>query len=284
MHDMREIEVGTIRQVVRRLFLDANFYIGEDVLAALKQARDSEPSETGRSVLGMIIENHRVASEEQMAICQDTGMAVLFVELGQEVHVVGAAFQEAVNQGVEDAYRDGHLRKSVVDDPVFDRKNTGTNRPAIIYTDIVPGDRIRFLVTPKGFGSENMSALAMMKPADGPEGVKRFVVETIQKAGPNPCPPTIVGVGIGGTADKAMLMAKKATLRRVGEHNLDGRYARLEEAILEEVNDLGIGPAGLGGRTTALAVNIEYFPTHIAAVPVAVNVCCHAARHAEATL
>ena len=211
-------------------------------------------------------------------------MAVLFVELGQEVHIVGGDFREAINRGVEEAYKDGYLRKSVVDDPVFDRKNTRTNTPAIIYTDIVPGDKIRFLVTPKGFGSENMSALAMMKPADGPEGIKRFVVETIRKAGPNPCPPTIVGVGIGGTADKAFVLAKKATLRKVGEHNPDERYARLEKEILEEVNNLGIGPAGLGGRTTALAVNIEYFPTHIAGMPVAVNVCCHAARHAEAIL
>lgn len=284
MDDVREIDVSEIRTVIRNLFLDASFHIGEDVRSALRNARDSEPSETGRFVLDMIMENQKVASEEQLAICQDTGMAVIFVELGQDVHIVGGEFREAVSRGVEDAYRDGYLRKSVVEDPLFDRRNTHTNRPAIIYTDIVPGNTIRFLITPKGFGSENMSALAMMKPADGPEGVKRFVVETIREAGPNPCPPTIVGVGIGGTAEKAMLLAKEATLRRVGERNPDERYARLEGEILEEINNLGIGPAGLGGRTTALAVNIEHFPTHIAGMPVAVNVCCHAARHAEAIL
>lgn len=281
---MREIQAGEIKEAVKKLFLDANFYIGEDVLAALKEARDNEPSETGRSVLDMIIENHKVAREEQLAICQDTGLAVLFVELGQDVHIVGGDFREAVNQGVEEAYRDGYLRKSVVDDPLFDRKNTGTNTPAIIYTDIVPGDQIRVVATPKGFGGENMSALAMIKPTDGTEGVKKFVVETIRKAGPNPCPPTIVGVGIGGTADKAFVLAKRATLRKVGEHNGDERYARLEKEILEEANHLGIGPAGLGGRNTVLAVHIEHFPTHIGGLPVAVNLCCHAARHAEAIL
>ena len=281
---MREIQASEIKELVKKLLLDANFYIGEDVLAALQKARDNEPSPTGRAVLEMIIENHQVAREEQLAICQDTGMVVLFVELGQEVHIIGGDFQEAVNQGVEAAYREGYLRKSVVDDPLFERRNTRTNRPAIIYMDIVPGDNIRLQITPKGFGSENMSALEMMTPADGPDRIKAFVVETIRKAGGNPCPPTIVGVGIGGTADKACVLAKKATLRKIGTHNPDERYARLEKEILEEINNLGIGPAGLGGRTTALAVNIEYFPTHIAGMPVAVNICCHASRHAEATL
>ena len=281
---MREIGARVIREAVRKLFLDANFHIGEDVLVALIEARDCELSETGRSVLDMIIENHEVAREERLAICQDTGMAVLFVDLGQDVRIVGGDFEEAVNQGVEDAYREGYLRKSVVNDPLFERKNTGTNRPAIIYTDIVPGDEIKFVATPKGFGSENMSALAMLKPADGPDGVKRFVVRTIRQAGPNPCPPTVVGVGIGGTAEKAMLLAKKATLRKVGQHHSDERYARLEKEILAEVNNLGIGPAGLGGRMTTLAINIEHFPTHIAGMPVAVNVCCHAARHSEVVL
>ena len=270
---MREIQASEIKELVKKLLLDANFYIGEDVLAALQKARDNEPSPTGRAVLEMIIENHQVAREEQLAICQDTGMVVLFVELGQEVHIIGGDFQEAVNQGVEAAYREGYLRKSVVDDPLFERRNTRTNRPAIIYTDIVPGDKIRLQITPKGFGSENMSALEMMTPADGPDRIKHFVVETIRKAGGNPCPPTIVGVGIGGTADKACVLAKKATLRKIGTHNPDERYARLEKEILEEINNLGIGPAGLGGRTTALAVNIEYFPTHIAGMPVAVNIC-----------
>jgi len=281
---MREIEAGKVKDKVKQLFLKANYHIGEDVLTALKEAREKEVSETGRSVLDMLLKNYKIASDEEIAICQDTGLAVLYVEMGQEVHIAGGNFQEAVNEGVKEAYVEGYLRKSAVDDPVFARKNTKANTPAIIYADIVPGDKIKFMVTPKGFGSENMSALAMMKPADGPEGIKNFVVDTIRKAGPNPCPPTIVGVGIGGTADKAFVIAKKALLRRIGEHNQDERYARMEKEILERINNLGIGPAGLGGRTTALAVNIEYTPTHIAGMPVAVNVCCHAARHAEGIL
>ncbi|MBA3062175.1 MAG: fumarate hydratase [Atribacteria sp.] len=281
---MRKIEAGIIKKKVKELFLRANYYIGEDVLTALKEAREGEVSEVGCSVLDMLIENYKIASGEEIAICQDTGLAVLYVELGQEVYIIGGNFREAVNEGVKEAYMEGYLRKSIVDDPVFARKNTGTNTPAIIYTDIVPGDKIKFMVTPKGFGSENMSALAMMKPADGPEGIKNFVVDTIKKAGPNPCPPTIVGVGIGGTADKALVIAKKALFRKIGEHHQNERYAQMEKEILERINNLGIGPAGLGGRTTALAVNIEYTPTHIAGMPVAVNVCCHAARHAEGIL
>jgi len=281
---MRKIEADIIKKKVKELFLRANYHIGEDVLTALKEAREGEVSEVGCSVLDMLIENYKIASGEEIAICQDTGLAVLYVELGQEVYIIGGNFREAVNEGVKEAYMEGYLRKSIVDDPVFARKNTGTNTPAIIYTDIVPGDKIKFMVTPKGFGSENMSSLAMMKPADGPEGIKNFVVDTIKKAGPNPCPPTIVGVGIGGTADKALVIAKKALFRKIGEHHQDERYAQMEKEILEQINNLGIGPAGLGGRTTALAVNIEYTPTHIAGMPVAVNVCCHAARHAEGIL
>jgi len=281
---MRKIEAEIIKKKVKELFLRANYHIGEDVLTALKEAREGEVSEVGCSVLDMLIENYKIASGEEIAICQDTGLAVLYVELGQEVYIIGGNFREAVNEGVKEAYMEGYLRKSIVDDPVFARKNTGTNTPAIIYTDIVPGDKIKFMVTPKGFGSENMSALAMMKPADGPEGIKNFVVDTIRKAGPNPCPPTIVGVGIGGTADKVLVIAKKALFRKIGEHHQDERYAQMEKEILEQINNLGIGPAGLGGRTTALAVNIEYTPTHIAGMPVAVNVCCHAARHAEGIL
>ena len=281
---MRKIEAKRIKKKVKELFLRANYHIGEDVLTALKEAREREVSEVGCLVLDMLIENYKIASGEEIAICQDTGLAVLYVELGQEVYIIGGNFREAVNEGVKEAYMEGYLRKSIVDDPVFARKNTGTNTPAIIYTDIVPGDKIKFMVTPKGFGSENMSALAMMKPADGPEGIKNFVVDTIRKAGPNPCPPTIVGVGIGGTADKVLVIAKKALFRKIGEHHQDERYAQMEKEILEQINNLGIGPAGLGGRTTALAVNIEYTPTHIAGMPVAVNVCCHAARHAEGIL
>lgn len=281
---MRKIDAEIIKKKVKELFLRANYHIGEDVLTALKEAREEEVSEVGCSVLDMLIENYKIASGEEIAICQDTGLAVLYVELGQEVYIIGGNFREAVNEGVKEAYMEGYLRKSIVDDPVFARKNTGTNTPAIIYTDIVPGDKIKFMVTPKGFGSENMSALAMMKPADGPEGIKNFVVDTIRKAGPNPCPPTIVGVGIGGTADKVLVIAKKALFRKIGEHHQDERYTQMEKEILEQINNLGIGPAGLGGRTTALAVNIEYTPTHIAGMPVAVNVCCHAARHAEGIL
>lgn len=281
---MREIEAGEIKDKVKGLFLRANYYIGEDVLTALKEAREKEVSETGRSVFDMLIKNYQIASEQEIAICQDTGLAVLYVEVGQEVHIGGGDFQEAVNEGVKQAYAEGYLRKSVVDDPVFERKNTKTNTPAVIYTDVVPGDKIKFMVTPKGFGSENMSALAMMKAADGPQGVKDFVVNTIKEAGPNPCPPSVVGVGVGGTVDRAFFIAKRALFRRIGEHNPDKRYAKMEREILERVNNLGIGPAGLGGRTTSLAVNIEYAPTHIAGMPVAVNVCCHAARHAEGIL
>lgn len=281
---MREIHVDIIRQTVKELFLKANYIIGDDIIEKLKESVQTEESESGKVILEQIIKNNEIAKNERIAACQDTGLTVLFVKLGQEAKVVGGDFNEAINQGVREAYIEGYLRKSVVDDPLFDRKNTNDNTPAIIHLEIVPGDKIHFLVTPKGFGSENMSALKMLKPADGVEGVKEFIVETVKKAGPNPCPPIVVGVGIGGTVEKAALLAKKATLRRVGEHNKDPRYAKLEKEVLEKINRLGIGPAGLGGRTTALAVNIEYFPTHIAGLPVVVNICCHAARHAEAEI
>ena len=277
---MREVNAKQIREKVKELFLDANYCIGEDVLNSIKEASLKETSETGKNVLSMILENYKVAVEEKIAICQDTGLAILFIKLGQEVHVNGN-WEEAINEGVKEAYIEGYLRKSAVTDPVFDRKNTKTNCPAIIYTDIVPGDKIEFLVTPKGFGSENMSRLAMMKPADGPEGIVNFIVETVKIAGPNPCPPTIVGVCVGGTTDQASVTAKKATLRKVGEHNPDQRYADMEKQALEKINNLGIGPAGLGGNITSLWVNIDYKPTHIAGMPVAVNICCHAARHAS---
>lgn len=281
---MREIHVSQITRTVKELFLKANFYIGEDVLDSLRLHEQAERSELGKSVLRQIIENDEIARKEEIAICQDTGLAVLFVEYGQDVHVVGGGFQDAVEEGVRQAYRDGYLRKSAVSDPLFDRINTGDNTPSITHVRIVQGDRIRFLVTPKGFGSENMSALKMLKPSDGIEGVKSFVIETVKKAGPNPCPPIIVGVGIGGTMEKAAEIAKYATLRQVGVRHPDPRYAKLEEELLTEINRLGIGPAGLGGLTTALAVNIEHYPTHIAGMPLAVNIVCHAARHAEATI
>jgi fumarate hydratase subunit alpha len=250
----------------------------------LQHAQRKETSPIGKYVLNMIIENNKIASREEIAICQDTGLAVIFVEVGQEVHLVDGDFTEAINQGVKEAYQEGYLRKSVVDDPVFERKNTKTNTPAIIYTDIVPGDKIKLLVIPKGFGSENMSTIAMLKPADGPEGIVNFVVETVKKAGSNPCPPTIIGVGIGGIIDKAMLIAKKAIVRKIGQSNKNPKYAALEKEILTKINNLGIGPAGLGGNITCLAVHIDYLPTHLAGLPVAVNVCCHAARYAEGIL
>jgi len=281
---MREIKASQIIDKVKELFLKANYHIDPDLLKLLQKTLKEETSPIGKYVLKMIIENNKIASREELPICQDTGLAVLFIELGQEVRITDGDFAEAINQGVKEAYQEGYLRKSVVDDPVFERKNTKTNTPAIIYTDIVPGDKIKFLVMPKGFGSENMSTLGMLKPADGPEGIVNFIVETVKKAGPNPCPPTIIGVGIGGTADRAMVIAKKAITRKIGEPNKSEKYAIMEKEILKRINNLGIGPAGLGGNISCLAVHIDYLPTHIAGLPVAVNVCCHAARHAEGIL
>ena len=281
---MRKIKVIQIKDKVKKLFLKANFYINPDLIQRLEKALEEENSPIGKYVLKMIIENNEIASREEVPICQDTGLAVIFVEVGQEVHLVDGDFTEAINQGVKEAYEEGYLRKSVVNDPVFERKNTKTNTPAIIYTDIVPGDKIKLLVMPKGFGSENMSTIAMLKPADGEKGIVDFVVETVKKAGPNPCPPTVIGVGVGGTADKAMVIAKKAIARKIGSHNKNVKYAAMEKEILKKINNLGIGPAGLGGNITSLAVHIDYLPTHIAGIPVAVNVCCHAARHAEGIL
>jgi len=281
---MRKIKASQIKDKIKELFLKANYYISKDLMNQLQEALEQETSPIGKSVLSMIIENDKIALREEVPICQDTGLAVVFIELGQEVRLVGGDFVETINQGVREAYLEGYLRKSVVDDPAFERKNTGTNTPAIIYTDIVPGDKIKILVIPKGFGSENMSALSMLKPADGAEGIINFVVETVKKAGPNPCPPTIVGVGVGGTADMAMVIAKKAIARKIGEYNKNKKFEVIEKEILKKINNLGIGPAGLGGNITCLAVNINYHPTHIAGMPVAVNICCHAARHAEGIL
>ena len=278
---MREVKSSQITDKIKELFLKANFYINPDLIQRLEQALEEENSPIGEYVLKMIIENNKIASREEVPICQDTGLAVVFVEVGQEVHLVDGDFTEAINQGVKEAYQEGYLRKSVVDDPVFERKNTKTNTPAIIYTKIVSGDKIKLLVMPKGFGSENMSTIAMLKPADGEKGIVDFVVETVKKAGPNPCPPTIIGVGIGGTIDKAMVIAKKAIARKIGSYNKNVKYAAMEKEVLTKINNLGIGPAGLGGNITSLAVHIDYLPTHIAGLPVAVNVCCHAARHAE---
>ncbi|MEW6031742.1 MAG: fumarate hydratase [Bacillota bacterium] len=281
---MRELDVSEVTQAVEELCIQACYNLPRDVVEALEAARRSEESEVGREILDICIENARVAAEEQVPICQDTGVTIVFLELGQDLHLTGGDLYEAVAEGVRRGYDKGFLRKSVVADPLFTRKNTRDNTPPIIYTDIVPGDRLRVVVVPKGTGSENMSGLRMLTPAAGAEGVKRFIVETVDKAGSNPCPPVIVGVGVGGMMDKAALLAKKALLRRVGEPHPEPEVAQLERETLAEINSLGIGPQGLGGRATALAVHIETHPTHIGALPVAVNIQCHAARHAERVL
>ncbi len=276
---MREIKAALITEKVKQLFLKISYEIGDDVLCGLRAGKDKEISPIGKAILEEIIANDTLAAKEGMAVCQDTGMAVVFAEVGQEVHITEGDFQQAINQGVREAYAEGYLRKSVVSDPLFDRKNTQDNTPAVIYTDIVPGDSVKLAVTAKGFGSENMSRLKMLTPADGQQGVLDFIVETVSLAGPNPCPPVVVGVCVGGTMDKAAQLAKKATMRRLGSLNPDARYQALEEKALEQINASGIGPGGLGGLTTALAVHIDWYPTHIAGLPVAVNICCHAVRH-----
>ena len=279
--EIRKINSSVITDTVKKLFMDMNYFIGEDILTALKNAEETEISPTGKNVLAQLIENHKIAAEEEVPICQDTGMAVLFVEYGDKVVIENGSFEEAVQEGVRRAYIDGYLRKSVVTDPVFDRVNTKDNTPAVIYTSIVPGDKIKILAGCKGFGSENMSSIKMLTPSAGIEGVKKFILDTVKYAGPNPCPPIVVGVGIGGTFEKAAMLAKKATLRPIDTKNADERYAALEDELLAEINKMGFGPAGLGGINTAIGVNIETFPTHIAGMPVAVNICCHAARHKE---
>ncbi len=280
---MRELDVSVIVQSVEKLCIDANYYLNRDIVEALEQSLKTEESETGRAILQELIGNADMAARKRMAVCQDTGMTVVFIELGQELHITGGDLTQAINEGVRRGYRNGYLRKSVVGDP-FERVNTGDNTPAIIHYDIVPGDRLKLVVAPKGFGSENMSAIRMLKPSDGVEGMKSFILEVVDSAGPNPCPPVIVGVGAGGTMEKAAILAKKALLRPVGERNENTFISELEEEMLHKVNMLGIGPAGLGGRTTALAVNIETWATHIAGLPVAVNMSCHATRHAEVVL
>lgn len=281
---MRNLDVSIIKDEVKRLFLEANFDISDDISNKIKKCYENEVSIIGKSVLDQILKNHEIAKEEKIAICQDTGMSVVFVEIGQDINLIGGDINQAINNGVKEAYEKGYLRKSVVNDPLFDRKNTNDNTPAVIYIDIVKGNKINIKVSAKGFGSENMSSLKMLKPADSIKGVKEFIIKTVKDAGPNPCPPIVVGVGIGGTAEKAMLLAKKSLFREIGKNNENENYKDLENELLEEINNLGIGPAGLGGLNTALAVNIEYFPTHIAGLPVAVNICCHASRHKEVTI
>lgn len=282
--DIRKIDASQITEAVKKLYMDMNYFIGNDIMTALERAQQNEQSSIGKNVLSQLIENNKIAAQEEVPICQDTGMAVLFVEYGDRVVIENGSFNDAVQEGVRRAYIDGYLRKSVVTDPVFDRVNTKDNTPAIIYTDIVSGDKIKILGGCKGFGSENMSSIKMLTPSAGIEGIKKFILDTVKYAGPNPCPPIVVGVGIGGTFEKAAQLAKKATLRPIDTKNTDTRYAQLEDELLEEINKMGFGPAGLGGVNTALGVNIETFPTHIAGMPVAVNICCHAARHKEITI
>ena len=282
--EFRIIKAQEITDAVKKLFMDCNYFIGDDITDALQKACETEKSPVGKQVLCQLMENNKIAREEQIPICQDTGMAVLFVKYGDKVVIDGGSFNTAVENGVRKAYKDGYLRKSVVNDPVFDRINTKDNTPAVIHTEIVSGNKITITAGGKGFGSENMSAIRMLTPSYGKQGVIDFVLETVKKAGPNPCPPMVVGVGIGGTFEKAAQLAKKATFRAVNTSNPDPRYAEMENYLLEQINKMGFGPAGLGGTTTTLGVNIETYPTHIAGMPVAVNICCHAARHKTVTI
>ena len=274
---MRELNAREITQAVKQLCIDANCHLPQDMKNRIQACYDREKWPQARDILEQIIENYTIAGEENQPICQDTGMACVFLKIGQDVHITGD-LTEAVNEGVRQGYREGFLRKSVVRDPL-NRVNTADNTPAMLYCELVPGDRVEITVAPKGFGSENMSQIKMLRPSDGLEGVKEFVLRVVEEAGPNPCPPVVVGIGIGGTFDKAAYLAKKALLRSVEQRNPDPFYSALEEELLERINMLGIGPQGFGGKTTALAVNIETLPTHIAGLPVAVNINCHVTRH-----
>ena len=275
---MREINVNQITDVVERLCIEANTHLPGDVKDAICKCRASEDWDVAKGVLDKIIENYEIADANEVPICQDTGMACVFLEIGQDVHLVGGNLAEAVDEGVRRGYTNGYLRKSVVGDPVR-RGNTGDNTPAMLYTEIVPGEEIKVTVGPKGFGSENMSQIRMFKPSAGLQGIKDFILEVVETAGPNPCPPMVVGVGIGGTFDKAALLAKKALMRPVDSENPDPFYADLEKEMLEKINELGIGPQGFGGKTTAIGLNIETLPTHIAGMPCAININCHVTRH-----
>ncbi len=281
---MRNIPVQAITVAVAKMAVDANYYLPDEVYTALSKGYEKEESPLGKEILSQIIQNADIAKNEDRPMCQDTGMAVVFVQLGQNVQITDGTLEEAINAGIARGYTEGYLRKSMVAEPLFNRKNTGDNTPAIIHVESVPGDQLHILLAPKGAGSENKSALKMLVPADGVEGVKKFVLDTVVSAGSNPCPPIVVGVGIGGTMEKAAYLAKKSLIRPIVERNAHPEYAKLEAELLELINKTGIGPQGLGGITTALAVNIEWFPTHIASLPVAVNINCHATRHGEVTL
>ncbi|MFO7888525.1 MAG: fumarate hydratase [Eubacteriales bacterium] len=276
---MRTIKYDDIKNSVKEIFLDANYNVDEEVFEELKKAYQREKNDTAKFVLDTIIKNDEIAKKEKMPLCQDTGMAIVFIEIGKDVSIDKGLLYDAINEGVREAYNEGFLRKSVVDDPLFERKNTKDNTPAVIHTELVSGDGLKITAAPKGFGSENMSRIKMLKPADGIEGIKKFILETVKDAGPNPCPPIILGVGIGGSFEKAALISKKALTRSIKISNENKKYAELENELVKEINGLDIGPGGFGGETTCLGVNIEYFPTHIASLPVAVNICCHAYRH-----
>mgnify|MGYP003294400892 CR=1 FL=1 len=281
---MREINVAEITTAVSKLCIDACCFLPQGVREKIEAAIKTEESPLGQEILWGLMENFKLAESKVVPLCQDTGLVVVFIEIGQDVHFVGGDLETAINAGVAKGYTEGYLRKSSVGDPIFTRKNSGDNTPAIIHTKIVPGEKVNLIVIPKGCGSENMGALKMLKPADGVEGVIKFVVDTVRSAGPNPCPPVTVGVGVGGNMELCSILAKKALARNIGEHNADPRYAALEEQILELVNKTGVGPSGLGGSTTALAVNIEFANTHIGGMPCAVNLNCHQARRAAMTI
>ena len=280
--NVREISVATITEAVRRLCIEANTILGDDAVAALEASLEIEESPVGQDIFRQLLRNAEIARTEGIPLCQDTGVVVVFLEIGQDVHLTGGDLETAINEGVRRGYRDGCLRASTLDP--LTRKNFGDNTPAVIHTRLVPGDRIKVALAPKGFGSENMSRVALFPPSHGIEGIKQFVVERVDAAGPNPCPPLVVGVGIGGTMEKAALLAKQSLLRDIGRRHPDPAVARLELELLEDINNLGIGPQGLGGRVTALDVHIETYPTHIASIPVAVNLQCHCARHKEAVI
>ena len=280
---MKTINASDITKAVKQMCMESNYYLGEDVFNAFNKALKEEKSAAGISVMEQLIENANIAKNEQVPMCQDTGFAVFFVELGQDVHITGGALKDAINEGVRQGYTEGFLRKSIVSDPLK-RVNTKDNTPAVVHIEIVQGENLKITIAPKGGGSENMSGLKMLKPADGVKGIKDFVIERVSQAGSNPCPPIVVGVGIGGTFEVAAMLAKKALLRELGKHHPDSDTAELEKELLEKVNNLGIGPQGFGGRVTALAVNIEKHPCHIASLPVAVNINCHAHRHKEVIL
>lgn len=280
---MKQIHVDTITQEVKRMCIEAAYFLPDDVRTALEQGRDNEDWPLAKEILDQILLNGEIARTEHVPYCQDTGMVVAFVEMGQDVNVIGGAIEDAINEGVRQGYKEGFLRKSVVDDPIR-RVNTKDNTPAVINYDIVPGNELKITIAAKGFGSENMSKMAMLKPADGIEGVKKFILDTVEAAGPNPCPPIVVGVGIGGTFDKVTRIAKQVLMRRLDEYNEDPYYADLEREMEEKIAAMGIGPQGFGGKTMALRVMVDTYPTHIAGLPVAVNIQCHAARHKEVIL